>query len=162
MTLAEGAIPEAKPRGNFATVNREDGTMAALSTKKGKTRGKNPREIEYQAFDLEKPESLPKDLKEFVAVTGVNDEKELVNLLINGFNDSQYSAASDEIGEFINDAWDKDTQTQFRLAVRNTSKIAGLSIEDTVNMLKPAVEKGWAAKVAKAKAEAEAAAAATK
>lgn len=158
MTLAQGAVPAAKPRVNFGTVLREDKTMASLSMKKGKTRGKNPREIEYEAFDLEKPESLPKTIQEFVTVTKVNDENELVALLINGFNDSQYSAASDEIGEFINDAWDKETQAQFRLAVRNTSKISGMSIEDVVTMLKPAVEKGWAAKVAAKAAAAQASA----
>jgi len=156
MTLAQGAVPQPKPRGNFATVRRSDGTMAALAVKKGKTRGKNPREIEYEAFDLEQPDSLPKTLEEFSAVTKVDTEAELVSLLINGFNDSQYSAASDEIGEFINDAWDKDTQAQFRLAVRNTSKMTGMSIEDVVTMMKPAVEKGWAAKVeAREKAKAD-------
>lgn len=122
--------------------------MAKLTVAKGKTRGKNPREIEYERFDREVAENLPKTIEEFMTVTGVKDQTELVNLLVDGFNDSQYSAASDEIGEFINDSWDKDTQNQFRLAVRNTSKLSGLSIEDVVTMLKPAIDKGWLAKVA--------------
>jgi len=132
---------------------QERKTMAALSTKTGKTRGKNPREIEYQAFDLEKPDTLPKSIKEFMEATGVSKEENLVEYLVDGFNMAQYSAASDEIGEFINDAWDKETQAQFRLAVRNYSKLTGLSIEDAVNLIKPGVEKAYQAKVA-AKAEA--------
>ena len=122
--------------------------MATLSTKKGKTRGRNPREIEYQAFDLEKPDTLPKSIQEFMDVTKVIEQAEVVALLVNGYNDSVYSAASDEIGEFINDAWDKDTQAQFRLAVRNYSKMTETSIEDSVNLIKPGVDKGWAAKMA--------------
>lgn len=126
--------------------------MASLSTKKGKTRGKNPRDIEYQAFDLEKPDTLPKTIKEFMEATGMDassksTEPELVELLVNGFNDSQYSAASDEIGEFINDAWDKDTQSQFRLAVRNYSKLSGMTIEEAVTLIKPGTDKGWDKKV---------------
>lgn len=147
MTLAMGIIPKPKNRPNFGTINRGDGTMAQLSVKKGKTRGKNPRDIEYEAFDLEKQESLPKSIKEFMEVTKVAEEKELVELLVNGFNDSQYSAASDEIGEFINDVWDKEYQAQFRLTIRNFSKIAGKSIEETVVMCKPAIDAGWEARV---------------
>lgn len=131
--------------------------VAVLTTAKGKTRGKNPREIEYERFDREKNDNLPKTIKEFMEATGVKDEPALVDYLIDGFNDAQYSAASDEIGEFINDAWDKETQGQFRLAVRNFSKLSGKSIEDTVTMLKPAIEAGWLAKqekLAAAKVEA--------
>lgn len=150
----ESAPPNAK-RPNYGTVTRENGTMANLVTKKGKTRGKNPRDIEYEAFDLEKQESLPKDMKEFMEVTKVTTEPELVELLINGFNDAQYSAASDEIGEFINDAWDKEYQAQFRLTIRNFSKISGKTIEETVVMLKPAIDAGWEVRLASKKAELE-------
>lgn len=129
---------------------------ASLSKREGKTRGKNPRPIEYEAFDLEKPETLPTSLQQFMSVTGVKEEKEVLALLIDGFNQNQYAAASDEIGEFINDAWDKDTQAQFRLAVRNTSKLTGQSIEETVAFMKPAIEKGWAAKQEAKKAAGEA------
>lgn len=131
---------------------QESTTMASLSTRKGKTRGKNPREIEYQAFDLEKPDTLPTKIAEFMEATGVKAEPELVDYLINGFNDAQYSAASDEIGEFINDAWDKETQGQFRLAVRNYSKLTGMNIEDSVNLIKPGVDKNFVAKQEAAKA----------
>lgn len=122
--------------------------VIGLVVKKGKTRGKNPREIEYLAFDLEVPGTLPKTQAQFMEVTKVTAEVDIVSLLINGYNDSSYSAASDEIGEFINDEWDKETQLQFRNAVRNMSKLMNATIEDTVTMLKPGVDKGWEAKKA--------------
>lgn len=131
-------------------------SKVALSVKKGSTRGKNPREIEYMAFDLGKVETLPTTLEEFNKVTGTKDIKTLLEYLIGGYNDAMYSAASDEIGEFINDAWDKDTQNQFRLAVRNYSKLTASSIEDAVQLIKPGVDKAWVAKVAKAEADAKA------
>lgn len=135
-----------------------DTTMADVQTvvvglvkKEGSTRGKNPRKIEYMAFDQSVPASLPKTLADFVALTKAS-EPELLEYAIDGFNSAAYSAASDEIGEFIPDTWDKDTAAQFRLAVRNTSKLTGLDIEATVNLLKPAIEKGLAAKAAAAQA----------
>jgi hypothetical protein len=138
----------------------ENGTMAdvnetvvvGLVKKEGSTRGKNPRKIEYLAFDQSVPASLPKSLAEFVGITKA-DEKELLEYAIDGFNSAAYSAASDEIGEFIPDTWDKETAAQFRLAVRNTSKLTGLDIEATVTMLKPAIEKGLAAKAEALKAQ---------
>jgi hypothetical protein len=138
----------------------ENGTMAdvnetvvvGLVKKEGSTRGKNPRKIEYLAFDQSVPASLPKSLAEFVGITKA-DEKELLEYAIDGFNSAAYSAASDEIGEFIPDTWDKETAAQFRLAVRNTSKLTGLDIEATVTMLKPAIEKGLTAKAEALKAQ---------
>lgn len=158
MGLQEGQEAQSKP-GNqprkFGNVVREDGTMANLVTKKGRTRGKNPRDIEYQAFDLEQPDSLPKSMAEFSEVTKVTEEKDFLELLIAGFNDSQYSAASDEIGEYVQDYWDKDYQNQFRLTVRNFSKISGKTIEETVDMLKMAIDAGWDKRVAEKKAAAD-------
>jgi hypothetical protein len=130
-----------------------DGTMAdevkkaKLTEKAGKTRGKNPRDISYLAFDVSEKDSLPKTLAEFMEVTGTKSENEMLEYVIDGFNSAQYAAASDEIGEFINDSWDKDTQAQFRLAVRNYAKLTGLSIDDAVNLIKPGVEKAHLAKV---------------
>lgn len=170
MTLELGINPDQKVSEDMDTTTGAE-TMAdtkelnpktaALSTKKGSTRGKNPRAIEYEAFDREKVETLPKDIATFMAVTKVTEESDLVNLLIDGYNDSQYSAASDEIGEFINDEWNKEYQAQFRLTIRNFSKMSGKSIEDTVSMLKTAIDAGWEAKkvelaAAKLKAEEDA------
>jgi len=146
----------AKPGNTAGRHNGAENTMAdetvvtvGLVKKEGSTRGKNPRKIEYMAFDQSVPASLPKSLAEFVSITKA-DEGQLLEFAIDGFNSAAYSAASDEIGEFIPDEWDKETAAQFRLAVRNTSKLTGLDIEQTVNMLKPAIEKGLAAKAAAA------------
>lgn len=134
-----------------------DGTTEAvkvgLVTKEGSTRGKNPRKITYQAFDTSVPDSLPKSLKEFADITKTTSAEAVLEYVIDGFNAAQYAAASDEIGEFIPDVWTKEVAAQFRLAVRNTSKLTGLSIEDTVNMLKPAIERGLAQAAEKAAAE---------
>lgn len=108
---------------------------------KGMTRGRNPREIEYLEFNREIPGNIPKTMKEFMDASGVQEEAGLVELLVTGFNESQYKAATDEIGEFINPQWDNKTQDSFRLAVRNYSKISGDTIEDAVALIKPGVEK---------------------
>lgn len=138
---AEGTSQEQTNMAPDATVK----TTAKLTLAKGKTRGKNPRDIEYERFDREMPDTLPKSLEEFSAVTGVVDEPGIVDLLIDGYNLAQYSAASDEIGEFINDEWSKEFQLLFRNAVRSYSKLSGDSIEDTVALVKPGVDKKWAA-----------------
>lgn len=152
---ARGMTPKLSPKEDTMAnevVEVKTERKASLSTKQGSTRGKNPRKIEYLAFDLEKPDTLPLSVTEFMEVTGVKEQPEIVALLVDGFNASQYSAASDEIGEYINDAWDKDTQAQFRLAVRNMMKLTGFEVEQVVNMLKPAIEKAFVERVAKAKA----------
>lgn len=122
--------------------------MAKLSTKQGSTRGKNPRKIEYEVFDREQPDTLPKTIEEFKSVSGVTKDDEILDLLIEGYNDSSYSKASDEIGEFINDVWSAEVQNQFRLAVRNFSKLTGKSIEEVANMVRPATDAAWNAKAA--------------
>lgn len=124
----------------------------ALIEKKGATRGRNPREITYKILNR-----VPKSLNEFANVAGASSEGELCEYLFDGYNASQYSAASDEIGEFINDSWDKDTQTQFRATVRNYAKMLDSTVEDVVGPIKEAVEKAWQKKVAKAAEEAAAA-----
>lgn len=134
-----------------ATAENAKRTGKGTRVKVGQTRGKNPSVITWEAFDLEKPDSLPTDIKEFMEVTKINDQKEILGYIIDGFNGSAYSQASDEIGEYINDSWDKETQSQFRLAVRNYSKLAGVGIEDAVNLIKPGLEKAFQAKLEAAK-----------
>jgi hypothetical protein len=125
-----------------------DEIKVELVDKAGKTRGKNPRDISFKVLS-----AIPKSLKQFAEVTGTSAESDMCEYLYEGFNSLSYSAASDELGEYIPDSWDKETQSQFRLTVRNYSKITGLSIEDAVNLLKPGIEKGLAAKADAAKAE---------
>jgi len=153
----ESAVSEDKVADEVKDETKQE-KKVELFPKKGSTRGKNPREIEYMAFDTSKPHTLPESPEEFNAVTNTKDMKVFMEYLIGGYNDAMYSAASDEIGEFINDAWDKDTQNQFRLAVRNYSKTAETTIEEAVQLIKPGVDKGWAKKVARAEEAAKAAA----
>lgn len=111
------------------------GTRAFL----GMTRGRNPQEIQYEAFDESLPDSLPKTLSEFMEVSKVNDEPTIVSYLIDGFNSAAYTAASDPVAEFVEASWDSDVQKQFRVVVRNYANATGVSIEDAVALIKPGI-----------------------
>lgn len=106
----------------------------------GQTRGKNPQVITWEAFDESQPDTLPKTFAEFTSLTKIEDEATIVNLLIDGYNSSQYTAASDPIAEFVNPTWPDEVQKQFRLVVRNYSNAAKVSIEDAVSIIKPGIE----------------------
>jgi hypothetical protein len=111
----------------------------------GYTRGKGSIAIKWEAFA---DDSEPKSLQEFLDVTKATQD-DLLKYAIVGYNDEQYTAASDPIAEHVNDAWDKDTKAQFRLVVRNLQKAmsaSGATIESVVAMVKPGVEKAFAAK----------------
>lgn len=115
----------------------------------GRTRGKASMVVSYEAFDDSKAETLPTSIQEFMDATGVKDQPALVSYLIEGYNVSSYTAASDPLAEYVNPAWPADAQTQFRLVVRNYSRGTGTSIEDAVNLIKPGFEKQFAPAVAK-------------
>jgi hypothetical protein len=109
----------------------------------GATRGKNPQAISYEASDESKTDTLPATLSEFMEVTksfGGDSESNIVSWLIGGFNDAQYTAASDPIAEYVEASWPDDVQKQFRLVVRNYSNATGVSIEDAVKLIKPGIE----------------------
>lgn len=105
------------------------------------TRGKNPTEIQYEAFDEAQPDTLPTSIQQFMEVTSVKDEPSLVAFLISGLNDSAYTAASDPLREYVDLTWPDDAQTQFRLVVRNYSRGASVSLEDAVALIKPGFSK---------------------
>lgn len=113
--------------------------------KVGATRGKNPTAISYEAFDLSKPDTLPATVEEFMNLTNAKEEKTLLGYLLDGYNDAQYTAASDPIAEFVEPTWPDDVQKQFRLVVRNYSNATGVSIEDAVALIKPGIVKSQAA-----------------
>jgi len=116
-----------------------------LRVKTGFTRGKGSIPIKWEAFNEAEPDTLPKNIQEFLDITKATDT-EMLDYLIVGYNDNQYTAASDPIAEHVNLAWDKDLQTQFRLVVRNLSKAMNKSIEEAVAMVKPGVEAAFVAK----------------
>lgn len=105
----------------------------------GMTRGRNPQEIQYEAFDDSLPETLPSSLSEFMDLTKVKDEKLIVSYVIDGFNSAAYTQASDPVAEFVDASWSEDVQKQFRLVVRNYSNATGVSIEDAVALIKPGI-----------------------
>ena len=122
----------------------EGKTGVGLRSFIGMTRGKNPQEIKYDAFDDAQPETLPKTIAEFLKVAELDptkDEPQIVSFLIGGFNDAAYTAASDPLAEYVDPTWPSDSQAQFRLVVRNYSRGAQVSIEDAVALIKPGFEK---------------------
>lgn len=107
----------------------------------GQTRGRNPQVISYEAFDESKPDTLPGSLSEFMDLTKMSDEKAIVSLLIDGFNSSSYTTASDPVAEFVEATWPEEVQKQFRIVVRNYANGANVSIEDAVALIKPGIVK---------------------
>jgi hypothetical protein len=128
------------------TVDAQNKERSGVGTRVrvGQTRGKNPVIISWEAFEVSQPATLPKSMKEFMDITKVQDEPTLVEYLIGGYNDANYTAASDPLKEFVNLAWPQEAQTQFRLVVRNYSRGASVSLEDAVALIKPGFEKQFA------------------
>lgn len=120
-------------------------TGKGLRVMVGATRGRTTQNIKYEAFDTNKPDTLPSDPAEFSQITGVNDSALLMSFLIDGYNDYQYRQASDPIAEFINPVWPDDVKTAFRTSVRNYAKAAEVSIEEAANLMRPAIDKKFAA-----------------
>lgn len=109
------------------------------------TRGKGSVQIKYAAFDSDVVGSLPETVSEFMDLSGVTDEGELVSFLITGFNDASYKRASDPVSEFVNPAWPNEIAESFKLAVKNLVK-AGLDIDKVVAMVKPGIDASFSAK----------------
>lgn len=137
---AEVAKAEEKAKAENASRTGQ-GTRVAV----GMTRGRNPQVISYEEFDDALPETLPKSLSEFMTLTKTEDEKLIVEYLIDGFNDAQYTLASDPVAEFVDASWPDDVKKSFRLVVRNYATNANVSIEDAVALIKPGIEKAVAA-----------------
>lgn len=113
------------------------------------TRGKNPTEIQYEAFDESLPDTLPRDIAGFLSLTGLDptkDEAQIVSYLIGGYNDAAYTAASDPLKEYVDPSWPDDAQVQFRIVVRNYSRGANTSLEDAVALIKPGFVKQFSTK----------------
>lgn len=108
----------------------------------GFTRGKGSIPIKWEQFASD---SEPKSLQAFIDLTKANQD-DILRYAIVGYNDEAYTTASDPIAEHVNRLWDEATQGQFRLVVRNLSKATGQTIEEVVAMVKPGVEKAFAAK----------------
>jgi hypothetical protein len=112
----------------------------------GYTRGKNPQLVVWEEFDSEKTDTLPATIVEFAELAKAADESKLVQYLMSGYNDESRDIASDPIAEYVESSWPDDVKKSFKLAVRNTSSMTGMSLEDVVKLLKPAVVKGLEAR----------------
>lgn len=106
--------------------------------KVGQTRGRNPQVISYEVFNEKMTDTLPVTLSEFMELTKVQDEPTIMSYLIDGFNLSSYTTASDPVAEFVDASWPDDVQKGFRTVVRNYAQNVGVSIEDAANLIKPA------------------------
>ena len=124
--------------------NKELGNSKGFRLFCGFTRGKGSIPFKYQGFDTDSAETLPSSMKEFMELTGIQKQEELLELVIDGYNARALTQASDPIAEYVNGNWDDDTKTQFRLIIRNMVKSMGLSIEEAANAIKPGVEKKFA------------------
>jgi hypothetical protein len=131
---------ERKSKEVEATNKTREGIGTRL--KVGRTRGKGSQVITFEQFDESKPETLPITIEKFMEVTGIKTEYEkdktcLVSLLIAGFNDDTYTAASDPLSEFVENVWPADAKLTFRTAVRNYSKGVSVSLEDAASLIRP-------------------------
>jgi len=120
-----------------ANATNETRTGKGTRVKVGLTRGRNPQVISFEAFDEKKEDSLPTSLSEFMETSKINDEKVIVGLLIDGFNASAYTTASDPIAEFIDASWDDKFATAFRSIVRQYASQNSITVEAAAELLKP-------------------------
>ncbi len=109
------------------------GTRTFLSM----TRGRNPQKVQYENWDESLPDTLPASLSEFMDLSKISDEKDIVRRLILGDNEIRYKDASDPIAEYVEKTWSEEIQKGFRLVVRNYATNANVSIEDAVALIKP-------------------------
>lgn len=118
-------------------------TRSGIGTRQqvGRTRGKASLVITYEAFDESKPDTLPTTVEQFMEVTGVKKQDALVNMLIEGFNSTSYTAASDPLAEYVNYSWPPEAQAQFRIVVRQYSRGANVPLESAVALIKPGFDK---------------------
>lgn len=114
----------------------------------GQTRGKNPKVIDWEAFDTDHPEICPASLKEFMEITKTEDEKQIVSYLIDGFNSNQYAIASDVLAEFVEPNWPDALVKQFKATISNYATAAQVSLEDAVTLLKPGIVKAFEKRMA--------------
>jgi hypothetical protein len=107
----------------------------------GSTRGRSTTSFVYEAFDSSLPETLPKDVSEFMNLT-TSDDAPLLNYLIEGFNAINEKNAADPVNEYVDSSWPEDVQKRFKTAIKFYAESSNVSIEDAVALIKPGIEKG--------------------
>lgn len=138
------------------TAANKDRTGKGLRVRFGQTRGRNPKVVDWEAFDTDQPETLPVSIQEFMSLTKTPETQQgqslLVSYLVDGFNSSQYAAASDVLSEYTEPNWPDSLVKSFKQAVNGYIAASGVSVEDAVSLMKPAIQKGFDARMAAASA----------
>ena len=117
------------------------GTRIAVAS----TRGRNTQIVKYSAFDTDSPDTLPDSVAEFVSLSGISDESQLVAFLITGYNDNSFRIASDPVAEFVNPVWSPEVAKSFKDSVKTLVKSGVFeSIEAAVAIIKPQVDAKFA------------------
>lgn len=116
--------------------------------KVGSTRGKNPKAITWESFNLDLPETLPSDAAEFLSLTKTTDDKLFTSYCLDGFNSAMYSNASDVLSEYVEANWPPELVVNFKKAVNGYASSTGVSLEDAVSVIKPGVVKAFDARMA--------------
>jgi hypothetical protein len=136
-------------------VAEENAKRSGIGTrmKVGRTRGKGSIVIKYEQFDDAQPETLPKSIESFLSTVNLDPEKneaDIVRLLVAGYNEESYTAASDPLSEHVESIWPQEVQTQFRTVARNYSRGANVPLEEAVALIKPGFVKQFGPKPATA------------
>lgn len=139
--VSKESVRDAAIKAAEAKAAEENGkrTGKGLRLKVGSTRGKNPQVITFEAFDLDSPDTLPSDFAEFQTLSGVADEKEIVELLIIGHNAKAYSLASDPIAEYYEPDWTPDMRSGFKASVKGLTATGVINLETAVQLVKGAI-----------------------
>lgn len=134
----EAALEAAKDAAKTVNAGRTGkGLRQAVSS----TRGRNVMPVTYESFDTDEAATLPESLAEFMELSGINDEAQIVSFLITGFNDNSFRVASDPVAEFVNLSWPAEVQKSFKDSVKTLIKSGVFAdVESAVSAIKPSVE----------------------
>lgn len=134
----EKALNDAVAAAQATNKTREGkGLRLAVSS----TRGKNPVPVTYESFDTDDAKSLPDSVSEFMQLSGIDDEAQLVAFLITGYNDNSFRIASDPVAEYVNLAWPAEVQKSFKDSVKTLVKSGVFAdVEAAVAVIRPATE----------------------
>jgi hypothetical protein len=110
----------------------------------GFTKGKSSQMISYENWDESQADTLPVDYAECIAtlekrgVAQKDIESAMVKRFILGDNELLYAEAADPVSEFVDPIWPDAVQKSFKMVIKSTATNNGMSIEETVALIKPA------------------------
>ena len=111
----------------------------------GFTKGKGSQLIQYENWDESKADTLPVDLQECIGVLnqrGLTADKDVESALVKRFilgdNELLYAEAADPVSEFVDPIWPDVVQKSFKMVIKSTAVNNGMTIEETVALIKPA------------------------